>query len=138
MRPWIKLLRMEGVAKRHNSKILYRYINILRWSSEFGLVSVKYRNVTTISDQERVKERRAEHFENVLKQDRVTGKILEIIKICDTLDVKEDLFCDEELATVLKGLKINKAPCAVSAVNEFLKYGSVEVRNKLLKITNLI
>jgi hypothetical protein len=80
LRPWIKLLRMEGVSKRHNSKILYQYINILRWSSEFGLVSVKYRNVTTISDQKRVKERRAEHFENVLKRDRVTGKILEIIK----------------------------------------------------------
>ena len=35
--------------------------------------------------------------------------------------------------TLLKGLKNNKAPCADSEVNEFLKYGGYEVRNKLLK-----
>ena len=37
-------------------------------------------------------------------------KIEENEKVCDTLDVKEDLFCEEELATVLKGLNNNKAP----------------------------
>ena len=34
--------------------------------------------------------------------------------------MKKDLFCDEELATVLKRLKNNKAPGADSVVNEFL------------------
>ena len=52
--------------------------------------------------------------------------------------MKEDLFFEEELATVLKGLKTNKAPGADSVVNEFLKYGGSEVRNKLLKIMKLI
>ena len=48
-----------------------------------------------------------EHFENVLNRDIVAGKIIEKNeKVCDTLDVKEDLFCEEEFATVLKGLKI--------------------------------
>jgi hypothetical protein len=37
--------------------------------------------------------------------------------------VKEDLFCEEELATVLKILKNNKARGADRVVNEFLKYG---------------
>ena len=42
----------------------------------------------------------------MLNQDRVVGQDLEENeKVCDTLDVKEDLFCKEELATVLKGLK---------------------------------
>ena len=52
----------------------------------------------------------------MLNRDRVAGKDIEQNekKVCDTLDVKEDLFCEEELATVLKGLKNNKAPCAVS------------------------
>ena len=45
------------------------------------------------------------------------------------------MFCEEELATVLKGLKNNKAPSADSVINEFLKY---EFRNKLLKIMNMI
>ena len=40
--------------------------------------------------------------------------------------------------TVLKGLKNNKAPGADSVVNEFLKYGDSKVRNKLLKIINII
>ena len=54
------------------------------------------------------------------------------------MDAKEDLFCQEELATVLKELKNNKTPCADSVENEFLKYGGSEVRNKLLKIMNMI
>ena len=46
----------------------------------------------------------------MLNRDTVAGKdIEENEKVCDTLDVKEDLFCEEELATVLKGLKNNKA-----------------------------
>ena len=41
----------------------------------------------------------------VLKRDTVAGKDTdENEKVCDTLDVKEHLFSEEELATVLKGL----------------------------------
>ena len=69
----------------------------------------------------------------MLNQDTVAGKdIDENEKVCDTLDVKEDLFCEEELATVLKGLRNNKAPGADSMINEFLKYGGSRVRNKEL------
>ena len=50
----------------------------------------------------------------------------------------EDLFCEKELATALNGPKNKKAPSADSVVNEFLKYGGSEVKNKLLKITNMI
>ena len=43
----------------------------------------------------------------MLNWDRAAGKdIEENEEVCDTLDVKEDLFCEEELATVLKRLKI--------------------------------
>jgi hypothetical protein len=51
--------------------------------------------------------------------------------------VKENLFCEEELAIVPKGLKNNKAPGADSVVKQFLKYGGSEVRNKLPKIMNM-
>ena len=75
----------------------------------------------------------------MLNLNRIAGKDKEENEIvCDTLDVKEDLFCEEELATVLKWLKNNKALVADSLVNEFLKYGGSEVRNKLLKIVNMI
>ena len=75
----------------------------------------------------------------MLNQNRATGKdIEENEKVCDILDVKEDLFWEEELATVLSGLKNNKAPDADTVVNEFLKYGGYEVRNKLLKNMNMI
>jgi len=45
----------------------------------------------------------AKHFENALNRDRLPGKDIEKKeKYCDTLDVKEDLFCEEELEIVLK------------------------------------
>ena len=76
----------------------------MKGSSRSGLVPIKDRNGATISDKEKVKERRVEHFENVLNQETVAGKdIDENEKVCDTLDVKEDLFSEEELVTVLKG-----------------------------------
>ena len=75
---------------------------------------VKDRSGAFISDKERVEERSAEHFEFVLNRDRVAGKDRdENEKVCDKLDAMEDLFCEEELATVLKGLKINKATGAI-------------------------
>ena len=78
-------------------------------------------------------------FWESLNRARATVKDIEKNeKVFDTLDVKEDLFCEEELATVQKGLKNNKAPGADSVVNEFLKYGGSKVRNKLLKIMNMI
>ena len=49
-----------------------------------------------------------------------------------------DLYCEEELVTVLKRLKNNKVPDADCVINEFLKHGGSEVRNKLLKIMNMI
>ena len=93
----------EDIAKRHNSKILYWNVNKLRGSNQSRPVPVKDRNEATISDEERGKERWAEHFENMLNQDRVAGKdIEEMKKAFDTLDVKEDLFCEKELVTGLK------------------------------------
>ena len=66
---------LEDAARRHNSKILYWYVNKLRGSSQSRLVSIKDRNGATTSCKERVKERWAEHFENMLNRDRVVGKI---------------------------------------------------------------
>ena len=109
----------------------------MKGSSQSGLVPVKDWNGATISDKEKVKERWVEYFENVLNRDTVAGKDIDE-KFCDTLDVKEDLFREEELATVLKELKNNKAPGADSRINEFHIDGGSEVRNKLLKIMNMI
>jgi hypothetical protein len=44
----------------------------------------------------------------------------------------------EELVTVLKGLKNSEALGADILIKEFLKYGYSEVRDKLLKIMNII
>jgi len=41
--------------------------------------------------------------------------------------MKEDMFGKEELETVLKELKDNKALCADCVVNEFLKYSCCKV-----------
>ena len=111
--PWIKLPRMW---KMQLDGIIVKYCTDMLINSEgvvnLDFVTVKDRNGATISDKERVKERWAEHFENLLNRDRVAGKdIEENEKVCDTLDVKEDLFCEEELATVLKGLKIKGPRC---------------------------
>ena len=111
----------------------------MRGSSQSGLVPVKVRDRDTITHKKRVKERVAEHFKNILNRDTVAGKdIDENGKVCDTLDVKEDLFCEEELVKALKGLKNNNAPSGDSVINKFLKYGGTEARNKPLKIINLI
>ena len=52
--------------------------------------------------------------------------------------MKQDLFCEGELPTVLRGLKNIKAPGADSVVNEFLIYCGSEVRDEILKIMNII
>ena len=46
----------------------------MKGSSRSGLVPLKDRNGAKISDKEKVKERWAEHFENVLNRGTVTGK----------------------------------------------------------------
>ena len=61
---------LRDSARRHNSKILQWHVNKLRGRSPSGLVPVKDRNGATISGKERVEERWAEHFENVLDRDR--------------------------------------------------------------------
>ena len=112
---------LQDAARRHNSEILYWHVNKLKGSSYSGSVLLKDRNGATISDKEKVKEKWVEHFENVLNRDTVAGKdIDENEKVCDTLDVKEDLFSEEELATVVKGLKNNKAAGADIVINVFL------------------
>ena len=103
----------------------------MRGNSKSKFVPVKNRNGATISDKERVKER-GEHFDNVLNHGRITGKGIEKNeKVCDTLDVKEDIFFEEGIVTVLNGSNIKyylnikniKIPDADTVVNEFLKYG---------------
>ena len=70
----------------------------------------------------------------MLNRDKFVGKDLEVNeKVCDTLDVKKNLFCEKELATVLKEIKYNKASDADSVVNEFLTYGGSDVRKTLIK-----
>ena len=84
---------LEDAARRRNSKILYWHVNKLRGSSQSGIALVKDRNRATISDKERGRKRRVEHFENVLNQDRVAGKDTEENeKVCNSLDMKGDLF----------------------------------------------
>ena len=126
-RPWQQYLwiiqdDLGDAARWHNCKTLSWHVNKLRGSIQFGLFPVKERNGATISDKERVKEKWAEHFENMLNQDIVAGKDIEgNDKVCDTSDVKEDLFCEEEIPTVLKGFKNNESPVVGIVVNEFLK-----------------
>ena len=62
----------------------------MRGISQSGLVPVKDRNGVTISGKKRVKGKDIEDNE----------------KVCDSLNVKEDLFCEEESVTILKRLKI--------------------------------
>ena len=67
---------------------------------------------------------------NVLNRDTVAGKdIDENEKVCDTLNVKEYLFSEEEVATVIKGIKNSKAPGADSMINEFLLYETLGLAN---------
>ena len=84
---------LEDPARRHKSKILSWDINKLRGSSQNRLVPVKNRNGAAINDKERARERWAEDFENILNQNRVIGiDIEENEEVCNSLDVKEDLF----------------------------------------------
>ena len=64
----------------------------------------------------------------MLNKDTIVGKeIEENEKACDTLDVKEDLFCEEKLATVLKGLKNNKALSDDSVAISFLNIRTLRI-----------
>ena len=66
---------LEDAARRHNSKILYWHANKLRGSSQSAFMLVVDRNGATIGNKERVKERWAKHFENVLTETELQKKI---------------------------------------------------------------
>jgi hypothetical protein len=71
-----KIAKDQGnAASQHNSKALFGNVNKFKGSSQSGSVPFYDRNRIRISDKERVKERWAEYFENVLNQDRVIEKI---------------------------------------------------------------
>ena len=107
----------ENPARLHSSRILYWRVNKLIKDRQSGHVPVKDRNGATISDKERINEKWEEHFENELSRDRVARKdIEENEKVYDTLDMKEDLFCEEKIATEVKELTSNKDPGADSVV----------------------
>jgi hypothetical protein len=72
-----------------------------------------------------VKDRQAEHFENVLNWDGITGKDMEEN---DTLDVNKDIFFEEELVTIQKGFGNNKTSGIDSVVKKFLKYGAMRLK----------
>jgi len=111
----------------------------LKENSESGLVPVQDRNGAIISEKERVKERWAEHSENVLDHHyRYRKRYGKIENASDALNVKVDLFCEEVMMIVVKGLKNSKAKGDDGVVNEFLQYIDNKVRNKLLKIMNMI
>ena len=130
---------LEDAARPHNNNILYWHVNELKGSSQSRLVPVKDRNGTTIIGKERVKKRWAEHFANVLNQEELHEKIQrKMKKFVIPWMGSQIFFLEEELATVLKGIKNNKAPGADSVVNNFFKYGGSMVGNKLLKIMNMI
>ena len=66
----------------------------------------KLNQVKSNSHNQRVKERWAEHFENVLNHNEVTGNDIEKNeKFCDSFELKEDLFCEDKLDTVLNRFK---------------------------------
>ena len=83
----------------------------MKGSSQSGFVPVENKKGASISDKKRVKETWAERFDNVLNRDIFARKDTEQKKkVCDILDVKKVLFCEEQLVTVLKELKNNKTP----------------------------
>ena len=89
--------------------------------------------------EEKAKDKIAEDLEDATRRHNSNISFWqENEKVYDTLDVREDLFCGEELATVLKRLTNNRALSADSVINDFLKYSGSAVKNKLLKIMNLI
>jgi len=100
----MKLPKIWNIKARWH-KVLCWEVNKLRGSSQYGLVPVEDRSVVIITHKEKVKERWAEHLKNAINLDGVAGKTQNFVhkKCCNTLGVKEDLFCEEELATVLNG-----------------------------------
>ena len=97
---------LEDTAQWHNNKKWYWHVKKLKVKSLSGLAPVKDRNGATTSNKERIKEKWVKHFENVLNHDIVIGKDVEKVEeVWDTLDVKEESFSEQELVTVLKGLK---------------------------------
>ena len=88
----IKIVKgSEDVARWHHYNIIYWCVNKLKGIVviKSGIAYVKDRNGSTIRDKERVKKTSAEHFENVVNSDIVTGKYIEENeKVCDMMDVR--------------------------------------------------
>ena len=126
---------LEDAARQHISKIFYWHINQLRGNSQSGLCQLKIGLGPQLVIRKALKRDGQKHFENVPNYDRVMGKdIVKDDKACDTLDVKEYLFCEERLMAVSKGREIIRPQVLIV----FFKYIDYEVIDKLLKIMNMI
>ena len=95
---------LEDAARQHTSKILCWHLNKLKGSSQSGLVPGTRMGPKLVIRKELRKD--GGTFSECAKPRYSCRKdIDQNEKVCDTFDVKEDLFREEELATALKGLK---------------------------------
>ena len=87
------MMQLYVILVKYCTRVLINWKRVVN----LDLSQLKIKNGATIGDKERVKQRWAKHFENVLNRDRVAGKdVEENEKVYDTLDVKKDLFCEED------------------------------------------
>jgi hypothetical protein len=139
---WRPLIKLPRMLKMQLHGIIVIYCSGILINSE-GVVNLDLSQLKIGTGPELARKKLKKDGLDILRmcstriepQEKILRKMK---KVSDILDVKEDLFWEEEIATVLSGSKNNKAPDADTVVNDFRKYGGYEVRNKLLKILNMI
>ena len=126
---------LQSAANRHDLKAFYQGLKAVYGPRETGAIPVRSKDGTMLTDQAKIRERWAEHFQAVLNQHSdFDDSVLDELPQWPTANHLDEAPTDEEVRRAVNQMSTGKAPGIDGIPAEILKHGGEEL---LQQLTNL-